>query len=303
MKRIAVTFVAFLAVAGVVGFLVTRPGGLGETAGPPSSPERVQRAATDEGRLNAFSPVAGERAPAAPVPAPGESLGEVIPIVGPEVVKTADLSVVVSKGRFDEAFRKATLVAGTYGGFVASSSTSGRKVPSGTLVIRVPAASFERALNDLRALGEVESESISGEDVSAQFVDLEARLRTWEAQEEVLLRLMDQATSVADTLRVQRELQDVQLRIEQIRGQLRVLRDRTELATIAVTVHEPGAVIREAERRPSLARAWRRAVDGFLAVVYAVVVGLGYLVPVTVLAGLVAVGIRRLRARPAPREA
>jgi hypothetical protein len=224
-------------------------------------------------------------------------------MVGPHVVKTASLDLLVGKDGFEEAFEQAQLVAGRYGGFVVSSSSGGTRVRSGNLVLRVPNESFERALADLRDLGRVEGESVSGEDVSAQFVDLEARLRTWEAQEAVLLRLMDRATSVEDTLRIQRELQDVQLRIEQIRGQLRVLRDRTELATITVTVREPGAVIRREiaarERRPDLGEAWARAVDGFLGVVFVVVVGLGYLVPIAALAAAAWFARRRwVRTRP-----
>lgn len=303
MRRIATITVGFLALAGVVGFFATRPfGGGGAAMAPGEAPGPV----AGEGRGVV---AADEAMAAAPVPVPAEggapgALGEV-PMVGPHIVKTASLDLLVGKDGFEEAFERAQLVAGKYGGFVVSSSSRGTRVRSGELVLRVPAASFERALADLRDLGRVEGESVSGEDVSAQFVDLEARLRTWEAQEAVLLRLMDRATSVEDTLRIQRELQDVQLRIEQIRGQLRVLRDRTELATIAVSIREPGAVIRQQiaarERRPDLGEAWARAVDGFLGVVFVVVVGLGYLVPIAAIGAAVWFGRRRwIRARPTP---
>ncbi|MGH2668969.1 MAG: DUF4349 domain-containing protein, partial [bacterium] len=157
------------------------------------------------------------------------------------------------------------------------------------------------AMADLRGLGTVEGQSISGQDVTAEFVDLESRLTTWETQEVVLLRLMRQATSVEATLRVQRELQDVQFRIEQIKGQLRVLENRTSLATIQVSIREPGAARFEAAagERPSLGEAWDRALNGFLGVIYAIVVGMGYLVPVTAVALAGWFGYRRLRTRPA----
>lgn len=303
MRRIAAIVVGFLVLAGVVGFFATRPfgGGVGASA-PGEAPPLAA-----EGRLVAADEVvAGVPVPAAEEGvAGGGALGAVgeIPMIGPHVVKTASLDLLVGKDGFEEAFEQAQLVAGRYGGFVVSSSSHGTRIRSGNLVLRVPNESFERALADLRDLGRVEGESVSGEDVSAQFVDLEARLRTWEAQEAVLLRLMDRATSVEDTLRIQRELQDVQLRIEQIRGQLRVLRDRTELATITVGIREPGAVIRQQiaarERRPDLGEAWARAVDGFLGVVFVVVVGLGYLVPIAALGGAAWFALRRwVRTRP-----
>jgi hypothetical protein len=227
----------------------------------------------------------------------GFDFGEV-PVAGPSVIKTAEVDVVVGRGRFDDAFGDATLIAGRYGGFVTSSTESGSRAKRGSLTLRVPAERFEQALADVRGLGDVRSQTISGEDVSADFVDLEARLTTWRSQEAVLLRLMDRATTIEGTLRVQRELQDVQFRIEQIRGQLRVLEDRTALSTIVVGMAERGAppVSRPAvPSRPSLARAWREAVDGFLGVLYSVVVFLGYAVPILLVAVLAWLGWRRLR--------
>ena len=144
---------------------------------------------------------------------------------------------------------------------------------------------------------------MSGKDVTSQFVDLNARLITWRSQETVLLRLMDHATSISDTLRVQAQLQQVQFRIEQIRGDLRVLHNQTSYGTIDLGIREVGApvVARETASAPSLSRAWQQAWAGFLGVVSAVIVGLGYLVPLglLVLAGW-ALWRRVVRSRPAP---
>lgn len=302
MRRAALWFVGFLALAAVVGYVATTGGPIGGSF----------RAGDDAGEMGAET--AAVPAPVGDVQIPGEVYAEegsldgsvaelaALPRIGPAVVRTATLSVQVEPDGFGTAFNAASLVAGKYGGYVESSSTAGTEVQSGELLIRIPADRFDEALSDLRALGTVERQELSGRDVSAEFVDLEARLRTWEAQEAVLLDLMARANSIEATLRVQRELQQVQLRIEEIEGQLRYLRDRTELATIQVSLHEPGAVVptTEPSTRPSLAEAWERAVDAFLAVCSAVLVGLGYLVPLSALALLVALGARRLlRPRPA----
>jgi hypothetical protein len=168
-------------------------------------------------------------------------------------------------------------------------------------VIRVPADAFERALSDLRRLGDVTDEEISGEDVTDRFVDLEARLRNWRAQEAILLDLMRRAKTIEDSIVVQTQLQQVQLAIEEIQGQLRLLDDRTSLSTISVTLTEPGAAAPLAGDRPSIGKAWRDALDGFVAVIAALIVGLGYAIPL----GLAALGLwaalrRRRAARPAP---
>jgi hypothetical protein len=71
-------------------------------------------------------------------------------------------------------------IAQDLGGFVVSSSRQGDEVASVT--IRVPFESFEAAMGSLRALGtQVISESIQSEDVTEEYVDLQSRLRNWEA--------------------------------------------------------------------------------------------------------------------------
>ena len=235
-----------------------------------------------------------------PSGAPGQ-LG-LVGLVGPQIVKTAELDLTVKKGRFDDAFRQASLVAAKYGGFVGSSSTQGSKPKSGKLEIRVPALSFEQALADLRALGTVGGESVSGQDVTAQYVDLQARIRTWQAQEDVLLKLMDRASSVADTLRVQNNLQDVQLEIERLKGQLQVLQDQADNGTIAVSLREAGAPIKRQQKEqvswlPDFRKAWHDTVRGFLGVLLVILVGLGYIVPLGLLLGALWAGYRRVRVR------
>jgi hypothetical protein len=229
-----------------------------------------------------------------------------LPEVGARVVKTASVTLQVKDGTFDDWFQQATMVASRHGGYVASSDTAEGKLRSGTLVIRVPASEFESTLAELKGLGTVRQERLSGQDVTSQFVDLDARLRNWQAQESVLLGLMAKATNIADSIRVQNQLQDVQLQIEELKGQLRVLSDQADLSTITLAVSEKGFVVPEPPSPTSLAGAWHAAVHGFVGVLAAVVVGLGYLIPISALLLLVAVGVRvlrpRIRAEARPQE-
>ena len=291
MRRTALSIVAFLAVAGVLGYLVSS-GSIGSDDSGASRPAGATGAtgavASDQGELGA--PVGfGSDGVAVSEELPG------LPAIGPTVIRTAQLLVEVNDGGFGEAFNAASLVAGTYGGYVESSTTAGTENRSGELLIRIPSDRFDEALRDLRELGTVQRQQLSGQDVTSEFVDLEARLLTWETQEAVLLDLMSEARTVEETLRIQRELQDVQFRIEQIKGQLRVLENRTDLATISVALRETGAPA-VATDRPSLSEAWAKAVDGFLGVWYAVVVGLGYLIPITLVGLLGLLGYRRFLA-------
>jgi len=319
-RMIAALVAAFLVVAGVVGYFVTRGGpsqvavqtrAVGAPAGAARQAPIVHGAApapsaqrgsldTAQGEIpagtagTAFAPISG----GASAPSQPEVAGSIL--VGPEIIKTADLSVVVPKGRFEQGFAAASAVASKYGGFVETSSTGGSPARFGTLQIRVPAADFDRALNDLRGLGTIDSQTIQGQDVTAKYVDLQARIRTWESQETALIRLMGKTTTVGQTLEVQAQLQRVQLTIEQLKGQVRVLNDQTAKATISVSLHEQGAPVAKPKaatvKNPSLGTGVRRAVAGFFGVVVAVLVGLGYLVPVTVLLALLWLVFRRVRA-------
>lgn len=312
MRKAVLSIIGFLALAGIVGYVATwgdgsgsRQTGGGGVGAPSRAPDKVLgTVGSDEGVDGVMVPgtVNGDAAGAAG----GGGLSSIgsLPPIGPDIVKTAGISIEVQKGGFETAFNAATTIAGRYGGYVQDSSMRGIKAKAGELTIRVPASAFEQAMNDLRGLGSVEGQSISGQDVTSQFIDLDARLRTWQAQEAVLLRLMRRATSIESTLRVQNQLQDVQFRIEQIKGQLRLLENQTSLATIDVSLREVGAVVgvrqSAARDRPSLGEAWDRAIDGFLGVIFAVVVGLGYLIPLAAIAFAIGLGYRRYRARPAP---
>jgi hypothetical protein len=215
------------------------------------------------------------------------------------VIKTADLEVEVEQGSFDDAMQQATSVAEKYGGFVLSSAVQGEEEDrTGSVLLRVPSDRFGLAMADLRGLGAIRSESIEGQEVGQEFVDLEARLRNLEAQETRILLLMREADTISETIRVQQVLERIQLDIEQIEGRLRYLEDQTTLATISLHLVGAGAVIPEPPG--TIGRAWQEAVVGFKRVVGAVVVALGYLLPLALLAGAVLLVVRRfLRTPPA----
>jgi hypothetical protein len=188
------------------------------------------------------------------------------------------MSVVVPRDAFDQRFGEAVDAAESNGGYIQDSRTRDR---AGTLTIRVPAENFDETLRAIRVLGTVEVESIAGRDVTAEYVDLRARLRIGKSRREVLLRLMNKAVSIEQTIRVQNALDETQLRIEQVQGQLRLLDDRTSLATITLSLREQG-VSADVETA-SIPNAFERSVAGFVGVIAAIVIGLGYLLPIALI--------------------
>lgn len=112
--------------------------------------------------------------------------------------------------------------------------------PYATLTVRVPERGFDVALKRFATLGDVQSVSTSSEDVTAQFVDLKARLRHYRAVEKRLVRFLDATTNVNQMLKVQDRIDDVQLTIEQLSAQLKSLRETTTYGTLSVFLSEKG---------------------------------------------------------------
>ena len=238
-----------------------------------------------------------------PVPPDG---GGSTPVPGsPRIVRTGELRVNVGKNGFDVAFDRVASIAAAHGGFVASSSTSSiDKAQAGDLVVRIPSDRFDAARRDLAALGKVEYQALRGEDVSGQLVDYDARLKSLTAQEEALRGLLTRATAVGEVLEVQNSLFSVRQQIEQLTAQKVNLEQAASLATIQVSVFEPGAGFepRPVEEDKGLAHAFERSVDGAVAVVGGMIVVVGWAVPLVVL-GLVIWGASRLfRRRPPDRH-
>ena len=166
-----------------------------------------------------------------------------VPQVGPQVVKTASLRLGIAHGSFEDKVGEAHAVADSFGGFVVesfASQGSGKRIAEGSLVLRIPAESYDSALSRLRELGKVESLEESGQDVSKEFVDLNARIRQLRAVEAQLLELLQRADDVPAALAVQNQLSQVQLDLEQARGRLQYLDNRVAFATISMSMHELG---------------------------------------------------------------
>ena len=152
-----------------------------------------------------------------------------------QVISTAEitLSVSVVQTAIDQT---QSAVVGM-GGFVERlSSSGGPRRQRANMTIRVPQAQFFSAISRIEALGVVQSRNLGAEDVSAQFIDLEARLRSSLREEESLLGLLERTQSVAEVLAIERELFRVRAEIERTQGQLNFIERRVDLATIDLTL-------------------------------------------------------------------
>ena len=155
-----------------------------------------------------------------------------------QVISTASVSLEVEDVR--AAVSQVRLVAESLGGFVEQLSSSGDPDRSqATMTVRVPQLQFFTALVEIEELGEVRRENVGSEDVSEQFIDLEAHLKSSLRQEQSLLSLLEKTQTVGEILALERELSRVRAEIERLQGQINFLERRVELATISVTLFPP----------------------------------------------------------------
>jgi len=164
-----------------------------------------------------------------------------------KIIRNADLTLEV--GAPAEVQRKVTSIAESLGGFVVTSESKQRQTGDAkqelevNLVIRVPATQFGPALDQIRSSGSrVIQEKITGQDVTEEFIDLEARLKTQKALESQFLEIMKQAHKVEDALEVQRQIAEVRTEIEKLEGRKRFLENRASLSTITVNLQSPSAI-------------------------------------------------------------
>jgi hypothetical protein len=131
-------------------------------------------------------------------------------------------------------------MAEAMGGYVVSSYIyqsaygEGLTADNASITIRVPADRLADALEEMKADAvEVRSENITGEDVTAQYVDLESRLRNLEAAEEQLMEIMDSAVRTEDVLAVYNQLVTVRGEIEMVKGQMQYYEESASFSSIS----------------------------------------------------------------------
>ena len=163
------------------------------------------------------------------------------------VIKNGELSIAVEDPEADLA--DVMSMAEEMGGFVVSSSlyfrtlASGAEVPQADVTIRVPADRFDEALNRIKdGVGQVLSESVTGEDVTQEYTDLQSRLTNLEAAEAELQRIMEEATDTEDVLSVYNQLIYIREQIEVIKGRITYFEQSAAFSAIYVSIVADEAV-------------------------------------------------------------
>src|SRR5437667_10863344 len=133
---------------------------------------------------------------------------------------------------------RAQAIASGLGGDVLNLTQSGSgDTRSASLTIRVPSSRFADALQQLRTLeGEVQTSGVSAQDVTDQFVDLQARVAAKQAEEQRYIAILNRANTIDEILKVDASLSNVRTQIEQLTGQINSIKQRTDYSTISMSI-------------------------------------------------------------------
>ena len=159
-------------------------------------------------------------------------------------------------------------------GYIENSSFRTREddIVVGDLTVRVPQDVFEDTMSFLEDLGEVDSRDTSSEDVTMEYVDLEARLNNLERQEERYLEILDEAEDIDDVLSVEEELTRVREEIETLTARLESLQNQISYSTIDIQITEEEAVEAQVEAE-GLEGLWERMSAAFTGSIDGVITG------------------------------
>ncbi|MEH7238835.1 DUF4349 domain-containing protein [Bacillus sp. JJ1562] len=179
-------------------------------------------------------------------------------------IYNANLSIQVKEFRSVEAEIQQKAI--DLGGYVVESSTydNGTESINGTIIIKIPQSHFQPYINDIDKNSiKVVEKSISGNDVTEEFVDLESRLKAKEAVEKRLLTLMDQAEKTEDLLKISNDLAKVQEEKEQILGRMNFLKNNVDYSTVTIHLEEQLVKIDSIKDNSSL-NTWQKAKSLFV---------------------------------------
>src|SRR5581483_1569838 len=167
-----------------------------------------------------------------------------------KVIQNGEMTIELSDPA--DAQRRIAAIAGSLGGFVVTSESKQsdsdvqRSRLTVTVIVRVPSSQFEAAMEKIRGIGSgarILHEKHTGQDVTEEFIDVEARIRAKKALEAQFMEIMKRAQKISDALEVQSQLAEVRGEIEQLEGRRRFLENQSALSTITINLQTPALLI------------------------------------------------------------
>lgn len=191
---------------------------------------------------------------------------------GPMVIRNAQLSLITKE--FDKARAALEATLKRHRSYLGEMKVGGLTGSGRTLsaTLRVPADQLDATLVELKTLGRVESESQTGQDVTSQYVDLQARLANARNTEQRLIDLLRNRTGkLSDVLEVEQEVDRVRGEIERMEAERKNMSNQVSFATLNATITEDYKAQLQVVPPSTSTRLSNAAVEGYKSMVEGVV--------------------------------
>lgn len=191
-----------------------------------------------------------------------------------KIIKTADLSFKVEK--YNTARTKILTIIKKHNGYLSSENQTGDEYrTTNVMVIRVGSGDFDALVDDLlKEAIFVDYKKINAEDVTEEFVDITARLKSKKDAMIQYETILKKAYTINDILEVQQYIRTLQEEIESLEGRLKYLNNKVALSTINLTFYEQGNILPSQSEgfgyklKKALSWGWQGLVTFFLAIIY-----------------------------------
>lgn len=202
------------------------------------------------------------------------------------IIKTGTMNLEIEK--YDETINQINDYVKKSGGFITNSSSqvnaSGKK--QGAITIRITTDKYDAMIKDMGNFGKILNSQINGNDVTSEYIDLQARMTTQAELEKRLLSLLNEKTAkLVDVVEVEEKLSSVRQNIEQSQGRMKYLKNQSDFSTLTVSVYEPSLMITSSGGGffYEIERGFSKGLKGFTEVLSGMITFFIALMPVVIL--------------------
>lgn len=206
------------------------------------------------------------------------------------IIRSGTMSIEVDK--YDETEGKIKDIVSRFSGYLTNTKSqlnaNGKK--QGTISIRIPSDKFDVVRAELAKIGKVMNENITGNDVTDEYMDLDARQKTQHQLEQRLLKLLDEKTAkLTDVVEVEQKLSSVRETIEKTEGRMKYLRDQASYSTLAISVYEPSMLITSTGGGffYEMGESFSKGLSGFTMILSGIITVVIALLPLLLIAGII----------------
>ncbi len=238
------------------------------------------------------------------VPAPASAIAGVEVQPGKKLILNGDYTIRVKE--LEPAIDALQRLALERGGYLVETTVNRADDGSAAarIVLRLPAERFGEVVGSVGELGDIQRQQVWSQDVTAQFIDQESRLKVLTEHEQKLQELAQSAANFDDWLRLAKQINETRAQVESLQGSLKQLANQVEYSTLNIALVQPApgkepTVVRSEGVGAEMSGAFRASVGLLGSAVRWSLVGLSaaapFLLPLGLVGGAVWLGVRRRR--------